>query len=43
MRRRGCSSPDEWDAVALTFAEPVAPSPANFHRKLEYRNAGAIV
>lgn len=25
MRARGVSSPDEWDAVALTFAEPVAP------------------
>lgn len=25
MRRRGIRSPDEWDAVALTFAEPVAP------------------
>jgi hypothetical protein len=24
MRRRGVPSPDEWDAVALTFAEPVA-------------------
>ena len=24
MRRRGVSSPDEWDAVALTFAERVA-------------------
>jgi len=24
MRRRGVSSPDEWDAVALTLAEPVA-------------------
>jgi hypothetical protein len=23
MRRRGAASPDEWDAVALTFAEPV--------------------
>lgn len=23
MRRRGMRSPDEWDAVALTFAEPV--------------------
>src|SRR3982751_5054995 len=23
MRRRGVPSPDEWDAVALTFAEPV--------------------
>ena len=26
MRRRGVSSPDEWDAVALTFAEPVGPT-----------------
>lgn len=26
MRRRGIRSPDEWDAVALTFAEPVAVS-----------------
>ncbi len=43
MRRRGVSSPDEWDAVALTFAEPVAPSPANFHRKLAYGNMGTIV
>lgn len=25
MRRRKVPSPDEWDAVALTFAEPVAP------------------
>ena len=24
MRRRGLRSPDEWDSVALTFAEPVA-------------------
>ena len=43
MRRRGLSSPDEWDAVALTFAEPVAPTAANFHRRLVYRHAGAIV
>lgn len=28
MRRRGVPSPDEWDAVALTFAEPVAPDVA---------------
>jgi hypothetical protein len=29
MRARGIRSPDEWDAVALTFAEPVkAPKPA---------------
>ena len=26
MRRRGVRSPDEWDAVVLTFAEPVAPA-----------------
>ena len=26
MRRRDALSPDEWDAVALTFAKPVAPS-----------------
>ena len=25
MLRRGVPSPDEWDAVALTFAEPVTP------------------
>jgi predicted dehydrogenase len=42
MRRRGVPSPDEWDAVALTFAEPVA-SVTNFHRKLEYGNVGTIV
>ena len=23
-RRRGAASPDQWDAAALTFAEPVA-------------------
>lgn len=28
MRRRGVPSPDEWDAVALTFAEPVIDRPA---------------
>jgi DNA-binding XRE family transcriptional regulator len=43
MRRRGLASPDEWDAVALTFAEPVAPTASNFHRKLQYRYPGAIV
>lgn len=26
IRRRGSPSPDGWDAVALTFAEPVAPT-----------------
>ena len=41
MRRRGIPSPDEWDAVALTFAEPV-PTDDNggFGRKLEYRPLG---
>ena len=41
MRRRGAKSPDEWDAVALTFAKPVAAlvpkKPSNFHRKLVYQ------
>jgi hypothetical protein len=27
MRARGVRSPDEWDAVALTFAEPVKDVP----------------
>jgi hypothetical protein len=35
MRRRGVRSPDEWDAVALTFAEPVSTN-AGFGRILEY-------
>ena len=38
MRRRGALSPDEWDAVALTFARPVRPS--NFNRKLVYPPSG---
>jgi len=38
MRRRGVPSPDEWDAVALTFAEPVGP--ANFRRRIEYPPLG---
>ena len=39
MRARGAKSPDEWDAVALTFAEPVAADP-RFWRKLEYPRSG---
>jgi hypothetical protein len=31
-------SPDEWDAVALTFAEPA--DPANFRRRIEYPDMG---
>lgn len=30
MKRRGVRSPDEWDAVALTFAEPVTNSKITF-------------
>jgi hypothetical protein len=41
MRRRGARSPDEWDAVALTFTKPVAAAkPSNFHRKLVYPRLG---
>jgi hypothetical protein len=39
MRRRHAPSPDEWDAVALTFAEPVGPEGA-FSRKLDYPMVG---
>jgi hypothetical protein len=34
MRSRGVRSPDDWDAIALTFAEPVPPdyeAPAEFY------------
>ena len=36
MRARGVPSPGEWDAVALTFAEPVSSTPSNFNRVIEY-------
>jgi hypothetical protein len=36
MRKRGARSPYEWDAVALTFAEPVASERSNFNRPLVY-------
>jgi hypothetical protein len=36
MRARGGPSPNEWDAVALTFAEPVRSTPSNFNRELVY-------
>lgn len=42
MRRRDVPSPDEWDAVALTFAEPVGPAEGGFSRKIEYSNAGIV-
>jgi hypothetical protein len=34
MRARGVVSPDEWDAVSLTFAEPVGTG-QGFNRKLD--------
>ena len=40
MRARGVPSPDEWDAVALTFAGPVSASVANFNRIIEYPRYG---
>ena len=39
MRARGVPSPDEWAAVALTFAEAVAEV-SNFNGPLEYRPYG---
>jgi hypothetical protein len=36
MRARGVRSPDEWDAIALTFAEPVTTERAAFNRPLVY-------
>jgi hypothetical protein len=39
MRRRGAASPDQWDAVALTFAEPVARV-AGFSRRIVYPPSG---
>ena len=41
MRARGVPSPDEWDAVALTFAEPVSSTPSNFNRTIEYPSKGS--
>ncbi|HZH27886.1 MAG TPA: hypothetical protein VEY95_11965 [Azospirillaceae bacterium] len=41
MRRRGVRSPDEWDAIALTFAEPVRDgTAAGFNRALTYSPLG---
>jgi len=39
MRCRGVPSPDLWDAVALTFAEPVNPN-NGFNRDIIYPNLG---
>ena len=38
MRKRGLRSPDEWDAIALTFAEPVETPQERPAR--DYRNGG---
>lgn len=38
MRSRGVASPDEWDALVLTFAEPVHDEP---ERVIEFRGHGA--
>ena len=43
MRRRRALSPDEWDAVALTFAEPVSAGVSNFNRRLVYPRDASIV
>jgi hypothetical protein len=40
MRRRGAASPDQWDAVALTFAEPVADRFARWSGRLVYPDLG---
>ena len=40
MRRRGAASPDQWDAVALTFAEPVADRLPRWSRRLVYPDLG---
>ncbi len=40
MKKRGVRSPDEWDAVALTFAEPVGGHEAEVIRKPKVRAIG---
>ena len=40
MKRRGVRSPDEWDAIALTFAEPVADRTKE--RELEIPDFGVV-
>ena len=37
MASRGARSPDEWDAVALTFAEPAPDAPARRRREPRYQ------
>jgi hypothetical protein len=40
MRKRGVRSPDEWDAVVLTFAEPVADITSS--ARIELPNYGIV-
>lgn len=42
MRARGLRSPDEWDAVVLTFAEPVNEQNVNLEALLNYRMPGVV-
>lgn len=42
MRKRGVRSPDCWDAVALTFAEPVHEQASAHGRALEMPEYGAV-
>jgi hypothetical protein len=42
MRRRGAVSPDQWDAVALTFAEPVVDRFPRWSRRLVYPDLGRV-
>jgi hypothetical protein len=43
MRARGIRSPDEWDAVVLTFAEPVRdPAPRRVERDEPRREGGPL-
>lgn len=41
MRARGVRSPDEWDAIALTFAEPVAETKAEVNPLAALRGRGS--
>jgi hypothetical protein len=42
MRGRGAASPDQWDAVALTFAEPVVDRFPRWSRRLVYPDLGLV-
>lgn len=42
MRARGVRSPDEWDAIALTFAEPVKDRPVRRVASVQQVQAGSM-